>query len=419
VLDKVSFSLNLILKKLKPRYTITSVGDFFYERMPYVNSSGYLSRFINLAYFPSPLKKNLKEKFLYAAQLKPVNKMQLSELNDLSGTEHTPDVFKLVSEKLQDLLTQKNKKIKISKEELYVGNLDRSTSYEEIYDFLKRFGDIEYLNMMNDRKDKFLGHCFVKFNNIQLHDNIIKQSNMFSLKGRKVIIGEKVEKDENLEDIEKRCWFCFNNPSIDSDLILKQFTDFYLAYPKGPCDDFHFLLIPKKHIKCFIDLNKTQKKEFTDILQILINLLKDNNLDYLIYEKNLPYKDEAQKHMIINIVGIGKEFSFHFLDHMQNVFNEANIKYREHDSKVSLSELIQGDSNYYYIDAPTGIQFGRSGVRTKIIVDVNKHTKDYNDYPRKIICLLNDTEVRIYWKNADINKEFLVKLKDKLMKYYK
>jgi hypothetical protein len=47
--EKVSLSQNYLLKKLSPRYILTSVDDFFFERIPYLNSKGFLTRFINIA----------------------------------------------------------------------------------------------------------------------------------------------------------------------------------------------------------------------------------------------------------------------------------------------------------------------------------------------------------------------------------
>jgi hypothetical protein len=273
--------------------------------------------------------------------------------------------------------------------------------------------------MTYDRRNKFLGHAFVKYKLMSLHQSVIKNSNLFSLKGRKVVISEKLEKIVTLEDIEKRCWFCFKNPNLDTDLVLKEKIHFYVAYPKGPIDNFHFLILPKNHIKSFIDLDKTQKEEFIEIIKTLINIINDNKLDHLIYEKNLPYNDEAAKHMVINVVGIKSEFSFNFIEVMKNILNNNKLKFKEFDMKYSLTEMVNKNSHYYYIDAPTGIQFGRSAKRTKILIDPSNTHKDFIDYPRMIICSLIDKEERLNWKNADINKEFLVGLKDKTREYFK
>jgi hypothetical protein len=48
--DSISYCSNVIIKKLQPRYIVTAVEDFYYERMPYLNANKYLSRFINISY---------------------------------------------------------------------------------------------------------------------------------------------------------------------------------------------------------------------------------------------------------------------------------------------------------------------------------------------------------------------------------
>ena len=94
------------------------------------------------------------------------------------------------------------------------------------------------------------------------------------------------------------------------------------------------------------------------------------------------------------------------------------VKFKNRRKKVM--DVIKKGTFYYYIDAPTGIQFGRSHQRIKVIADVNQavENKDFIDYPRVIICNLNDLEDKINWKTCEVNKEFLVSLKDKLIKYF-
>jgi diadenosine tetraphosphate (Ap4A) HIT family hydrolase len=59
---------------------------------------------------------------------------------------------------------------------------------------------------------------------------------------------------EQLED--KDCWFCLDNPNIDRKLIIndKLSKHFYLASPKGPIVDEHFLIVPKTHIAHSLEL---------------------------------------------------------------------------------------------------------------------------------------------------------------------
>ena len=54
---------------------------------------------------------------------------------------------------------------------------------------------------------------------------------------------------------DKDCWFCFDNESIDRDLIIwSESEHFYIAMPKGPVCDDHFLIVPKRHIAHSLEL---------------------------------------------------------------------------------------------------------------------------------------------------------------------
>ena len=79
-----------------------------------------------------------------------------------------------------------------------------------------------------------------------------------------------LEQESKTEDIEGTCWFCFNNPNIDKDLIIKSFKYFYVAFAKGPINNYHFLVIPKSHIQCYVALPIEQKQEFYSIIKIIM-----------------------------------------------------------------------------------------------------------------------------------------------------
>jgi hypothetical protein len=323
------------------------------------------------------------------------------ELTNIGNVEYTLDAFREVNENLDTVITPKNafKDINIIKEEIYLGNIHHDLVYDELYEFLSKFGELEFVNMINDHKGKFQGYAFAKFKNLSVHDKLIKQSNYYSLKGRKLVISEKIEKKQTLEDIERMCWFCINNPMIESELILKEFNDFYLAYPKGPITNFHFLVIPKHHIRGYLNLIDTQKKELDEILTKIKKLLSDNDLDYVIYEKNLPYKEEVSKHFILNILGINKELSFNFLDICVEYLNENNVKFKEFDQATPLERITGKDNYYYYMDIATGLQFGKSNVRTKLFLEIKgSHKSVFNDHPRILLCNLLDAEERVNWK---------------------
>jgi RNA recognition motif-containing protein len=323
------------------------------------------------------------------------------ELTNLGTSKYTQDAFRDVTDNLDNVIAPKNgfKDVNIVKDELYLGNIHHDLVYEELYEFLSKFGELDFLNMIADNRGKSQGFAFAKFKNLAVHEKLIKQSNSYSLKGRKLVISEKIEKKQTLEDIERMCWFCINNPMIESELVLREFNDFYLAYPKGPITNFHFLVIPKHHIRGYLNLLDNQKKELDEILSKIKKLLSDNDLDYIIYEKNLPYKEEVSKHFILNIIGINKELSFNFLDLCVEYFNEKNLKFKEFDQSTSIERITGKDNYYYYMDIATGLQFGTSNVRTKLYLEVKGSSKTvFIDHPRILICNLLDSEERVNWK---------------------
>ena len=61
---------------------------------------------------------------------------------------------------------------------------------------------------------------------------------------------------------DKDCWFCFDNESIDRDLIVwSESKHFYIAMPKGPVCDNHFLIVPKRHIAHSLELDEPLEDE--------------------------------------------------------------------------------------------------------------------------------------------------------------
>jgi RNA recognition motif-containing protein len=357
---------------------------------------------------------------MYALNLLPVNLMTPIERLDLiPKTDILNNIFKNVPDNF-DLLfsTFKNyesKKIKINRDELYLGNLDRDLKYEDIFEFLSQFGKLDnlimnYMKNKNDgRRDKksknlFSGFCFVKFKDEQIHDKLIKNSNLYSLRNRKVIFSEKLEKIQTLEDIEKSCWFCFNNPNIEKDLIVIDFRHFYLAYPKGPIDNFHLLIIPKFHIKNYLDIPEELNIELDYIIKVLRKFYSDNKMDYVIYEKYLPYKDEKAKHMLLNFVGINKDFSFEIFDKINDYLSKEKIKYEIFNSNewnLSDTKINEEEIFYHYIEIPSGIKLGNEEKRMKILIPhlLNLNTKfDFTDYSRLLICEMIGKKQNINWK---------------------
>jgi diadenosine tetraphosphate (Ap4A) HIT family hydrolase len=114
--------------------------------------------------------------------------------------------------------------------------------------------------------------------------------------GRKLQINYKISRMKVLED--RDCWFCIENPKIEKNLIIKQGKHFYSAFPKGPVSDEHFLIIPNRHIAHSLELDDVQEAEYLSMKSSIVEyLLQDKSLDYLLFERNIPFNFQKAAHM--------------------------------------------------------------------------------------------------------------------------
>ena len=78
--------------------------------------------------------------------------------------------------------------------------------------------------------------------------------------------------------------------------------------PKGPVCDDHFMIVPKKHIAHSLELNSALEDEFTQIKDFLIDYLTNvKRMDYLIFERNSPFKFEKAAHMNLQVLGLPQD----------------------------------------------------------------------------------------------------------------
>ena len=419
---KTSYACNILVSNLNPRYIITSVDDYYYERKPFINVNKYLSRYINIAHFNN--KVNQKEKFVYAISTIPISKMtkaDIDAIDNLQSPQYSLSPFEsAIPSSIEEIIQYREKynlqNIKITKDELYLCNLDHYLTYEELHDFLSQFGKVIELNMIY-RNKRFTGGAYVKFSDLKVQNDLLKKNNYYTLKGRKIGIREKIEKVPSVTDIAKTCWFCFTNPNIEKNLILKSYQNFYLAYPKGPIENMHFLILPKKHIQSFIEMDQTMKNEFEEILSSIEKFITINDLDFFIYEKNLPYDNISARHMCVNIVGVDREIMFKYNSKAKKFLEKSKISFIESYDEKFINTINKGEY-YQYINGSTGIKLGKTEKRLIYYINIKESQKDFEDYGRWLICYLLEKEERLNWKKCEIDSNFLNILKDKINKYY-
>lgn len=68
--------------------------------------------------------------------------------------------------------------------------------------------------------------------------------------------------------------------------------------PKGPICDDHFLIVPKRHIAHSLELVDDVEEEFEQLCEFLIDyIIQVKRMDYLLFERNSPFKFEKAAHM--------------------------------------------------------------------------------------------------------------------------
>ena len=432
IINNISIISNNIINELSPRYIITSIDDFYYERKPYLNRKGSLSRFIHLSYFLE--KKNLKEKSLYGISLKKfeqtneiilkeenINENPFNEKNTFDSLNDGIKLKKNIETNILELiLNNDNKNDELNNSfplQIKITHLDKKISDIELNNFLIKFGEILFLRKHYNKRGDFLCEAFLSFKNPLINNKLINEDKVYKINNKRVFF----EKIENNKLNYSKCKFCFDNSEIEKELILHKFNNFYLAYSKGPINNFHFLILPKKHYSSYFSLPKILKEEFKEILKTIINFLKLHSLDYILYEKNLPFDNEIYLHMCINIIGIEKEYMINFQEIFKNNFpNFYNINESYDEENIFSLDKYENKSNfYYYINGSKGYKIGFKEIRLGYFIEVPNNIKDFKDYPRLIICKLIDKENNIYWKNCLIENEFFKKLKHKLNEYFK
>ncbi len=110
---------------------------------------------------------------------------------------------------------------------------------------------------------------------------------------------------------DKDCWFCFENKGIDRDLIIwSESEHFYIAMPKGPVCDEHFLIVPKRHIAHSLELTDDIEDDYEMLRDFLLDyIVNTKKMDYFLFERNSPFKFEKAAHMNTQIIALPQDLN--------------------------------------------------------------------------------------------------------------
>jgi hypothetical protein len=244
-------------------------------------------------------------------------------------------------------------------------------------------------NSFNISTNDINNNSDIKSNNNCINSNnnsncIIKNNNNDSVNNNNVInitnngksnnnINPIIMNDNNNQKNVKDCWFCYdNNKDLDKRFILEEFNHFYLSFSKGPINNYHFLIIPKRHISFYINLSDEEKSEIETLIQILKTFLYQKGCEYIIYEKNLKYNFSQSIHLLINVVGFEftlfqklNEFVENFL--IEEKLNKYTVIY---DDIHAYLYLYNQNDEYIYINIPK--IFKDKIIRKMILIKTNE-----------------------------------------------
>ena len=87
-------------------------------------------------------------------------------------------------------------------------------------------------------------------------------------------------------------------------IVDSNYKHFYIALPKGPVCDEHFLIVPKQHIAHSLELNEEMEEELNGIKTKIFDYIASLKMDYLMFERNIAFKFAKAAHMNIQIIGL-------------------------------------------------------------------------------------------------------------------
>ena len=150
----------------------------------------------------------------------------------------------------------------------------------------------------------------------------------------------------------------------------------YVALPKGPVVDHHFLIIPKNHLASAVSLPSSMKEELSNTKEMLVNYItKHDKNDYFIFERNLPLKFENAMHMNIQVISI-PSCTYDLDDRVQYLLRESMLDYQKIEGTIEEAfeeDEAEGqqDKFYLYFEYP-GLKTAKGRQNIKLLVKIQK-----------------------------------------------
>jgi len=448
--DKELNSLEIISRLAyltKPRYHLCTGHDLYYERLPYVNydhkaQATHVTRLIFIGNLPQPGGK-AAHKYLYAASLLPLQHMTKEQICERpeSSTENpyfalflestraqlysgyaasqevTNDTeANIFSSEVHQLTQEQKEKIEAMEKSvpLHVAGFNYLSTVDKIEEFLSRIGKYSsfYLVYGRGKNNKHKGYGFVEFEKLAHMKNALLTSGQHKLDGKSIFFN--VTKGTTDIKTKMGCWFCLDNPEADRSFVCYETELMYLALDKGPIDNFHFLLVPQNHRKCYLNFSPEEKTAYNEMELKLRSFYESEKKAYIKYERYFRLSDNIN-HSLTHFISLPHEkFESLELLFMSNV-RDLKLQFAELQPQDKLEDLI--GQNQYYIYLTFYNYYSLKERRYLCVLSEALVGKMPFDFMRQFVCTILDRKDKIVWKDCVRDTETVEFLCQRMKKF--
>lgn len=280
--------------QIKPRYHICGLSDLYYERAPYrvpkddTTMLDLATRLIIMA----GVTNTKKAKYIYAANLLPVEKM-----------------------KMMDLL--------------------QKTTDETECPYLSIKFDVEKGRPANQ-----------SHNGNQYFYDMHSQGDQDMRKRR--------HKDDEFQNKrprqinQEKCWFCLSSPDVEKHLVITVGDNFYLALPKGPVSENHIMILCIIHIQSSAQLSNESWDELKKFKGAIRKFYDSLGMVCTFIERNY-----RTSHLLIDCIPVRKELEWQIKLAVEDRAEEKNLHFETLPALEDPSDLPD-KSPYFVVELPNG-----------------------------------------------------------------
>ena len=149
-------------------------------------------------------------------------------------------------------------------------------------------------------------------------------------------------------------------------------------------------------------------------------MLLDKQLDYLLFERNVPFKFEKAAHMNVQIVGMPSSSSLE--DRVRKLLKTFEAQFgskfeeivdREQDLRSSLGN--DPTKHFFYLEVP-GMKTARGRQRLRFYTVIGEGSRFDMQFGRVLACHLMNERDKINWKNCILERPREEELAKKFLK---